>query len=495
MTWALPYLLLGAIAFVGQELPGAWVAPGKASTGEVSTNFRQADLNGDGKTDLVFARKVAFQRDNVFPEEAEAPLPDFGGTPRMDVWNGALYVWLPNRLEVFQWDGKTWRAQFEQELAWPEEGADSGGGATDGGGALSGGALQRFVVDLNGDKTPELAAVSPEGVVFYQRTGDSYALYKRYNVLPQLRLAEQTEQTLWPQAARRIGVPVREMTCRLLLEPAALTVFVREDGPDGQSVYRSIGYPLGPDDSHTNESVSGAIPPYLYPCRLTGDAQIDFAGGRWQSSELSLQQALVYETWASLDGGKRFHVRRSRSFQNFRPQTSFVDFDGDGRLDMITESTGIFDGGVREAVARFLTESSIGHEVNVYRQDEAGFSESPSVHARFTIGLSRPPIYDDGDFTRYQMGDLFNMTGDFNGDHVRDAAVQCAPGHVAVHLTQGGVISSTPAVDVKLAARGILTVFDLNGDGRSDLLLRWNSMEEGKRTEHCMAYFAGEAGP
>lgn len=496
MIWALPYFLLGALTFTGQQLPGLWVSPSKGFTGEVSVNFRQADLDGDGKTDLVFGRKVFFQRDGAFPEDAQAPLPDFHESPVLDVCEGAVYVRLQGRLLILQWDGKEWHKVLDQPLAWPEEETASQEYAKlENQGVLGLGSFQRFVFTLQDDKSPALAAVGPDGVQLYRKQGETYAAYKHYNVLPELTLAERAEQTLWPAAARRIGVPPREMSCRLLVEAAALSVISSEDAENGRYNYRCVSYPLAGEDLHTTERTYGPVPAYLRPCRLNQEPRLAFAGGRWQVSESPLLPELVYETCATLDGGKTFHVRRSRSFQNFRPQASFVDFDGDGRMDMVTESTGLFDGGVRETVARFLTQDRVEHEVALYRQTEAGFAEKPSARARFTLGLGKAPVYGSGDFARYQMGDLVNVTGDFNGDHFRDIVVQDQPGHVAIYLSSEWKIPAKPAAAIAFANRGIFSVFDLNGDGRSDIILRGSDKGAEKKVEPVMVYFSRESTP
>ena len=180
------------------------------------------------------------------------------------------------------------------------------------------------------------------------------------------------------------------MACRFFLDHTALWVLTQEDssgadlGWGGRGVrYFCRAYPLAREgewaaqgDGVTTVS-SDVLPRHLQPCRLNEDGMIDYAGGRWEVSETAAFPVPLYETWATLDGGKHFYVQRAPSLQQSRPHCSFVDFDGDGDLDMVVEATGLFEGGAREALERFLTRSAVDHVIRVHVQGNGRFANTP----------------------------------------------------------------------------------------------------------------------
>jgi hypothetical protein len=235
------------------------------------------------------------------------------------------------------------------------------------------------------------------------------------------------------------------------------------------------------------------LPAHLHPCRLNDDDQIDYAGGLWKLSDSSAVPKAFYETWATLDGGATFHVRHAPSFQNARPRCMFVDFDGDGDLDMVTESAGLLEGGLREGLSRFLTRKALDHSVAVYPQAQGQFWKKPAFRATFRIRLEAPPIRNGPLFGRYQAGELFDLTGDFNGDGYRDALVQEGPGRLGVYLARGLDFPGRPDARPRIPASARFNVADVNGDGRSDIVLSWPSAAgQAAGTERTRILFASE---
>jgi hypothetical protein len=304
-------------------------------------------------------------------------------------------------------------------------------------------------------------------------------------VLPGMRLAGRAPQSLWPPDARRLAFPVLEMACRLTVEGNTVAVITR-DTVDGDRVryrrmrYRWDGEGILPAEAETSQPLAS----HLHPCRLNADGVLDLAGGRWVSSETAMLPLPVYETWASLDGGNTFHVRRSASLPGLRPRCSFVDFDGDGVLDMVTEETGFFDGGVRETLSRVLTLSEIRHTVSVFRQEALGFSKKPTLRAAFSIELESPAISQGPMFQRYRAGELVDVTGDFDGDGTHDVIVRDCMDRLVVHLS--GRDASHAELPIPRAAA--FAVADVNADGRSDIVVK----DEDKPG---MVYFSREEGP
>ncbi len=505
MTAAVACFIFGALTFWEQEVLGLRVGPVKPLSGDASVNCRQSDLDGDGAVDLVFAEEVAFQRRGGFPADARAPLPSIPAMAALDVWKGALYLRSSRRLAVFRWNGVRWAPELDQELDWPGPGAVGGIEAPE---DSIGARFQRFLHDVDGDGIPEVVAVGESGVDVY-RMHERYELFSRLNVLPALSLTPGLPEPIWPPSARRITFPARQMSCRVFLEGPVFSVLVREDTTEGRVCYRRTTHFLDLDSEtpeqpyRREEATSRALPDCVSPCRLNGDRTIDYAGGRWDISTAPAFPMLIYETWASLDGGSTFAMRRTPSFQGFRPQCSFVDFEGDGDLDLLTEGTGIFEGGFREAINRFITHRSVSHTLQVYPQVQGEFSKTPALHVQLRIGLERPPVMNDRTFLCYLSGELVNITGDFNRDGYKDLAVQDKPGNVSVYLAAGFRYPERPDAVLRLPPGSRFAVVDVNGDGRSDIVVRWieessaqdNLSSSGTSdTERCSVYYAAEAG-
>ncbi|MBI2435608.1 MAG: VCBS repeat-containing protein [Candidatus Hydrogenedentes bacterium] len=486
----LPLLCLAALRFTSQEIPAVYVGVVDPLTAEAATNFVQADLDRDGADDLVLAGMVLFQEAGGFPPERRVPLPQPDAPADIDVWRGALYLRSQNSLAIYRWTQGGWETVVGQPLSWPAQPPDLSEEKR---------RLQRYLHDVDGNGDPELIAVDPAGIHVFSRNQESevYAERAVWRILPPLDLVQEEQQQLWPAPRRRLLFPAREMSARFFLQANRISVlsqdletassrgYVRTD----YSVAAGQAWELDPAASSTQATPS--MPAFLRPCRLNNDDVIDYAGGVWQESKASAYPLPVYETWATLDGGATFKVVREPSFQRLRPHCSFLDVDGDGDKDLVSESATLFQGGPREMIAQLLTRSVLDHVLRVYAQESGGFSKAPAVEGQVRINLDAAPYLNGPMFQRYQLGELINFTGDFNGDGWKDVVVREEPERVRLFLSAPGRLGGALETTWSVPGPADIRVYDINHDGRGDLLVQPKQAQQAQ-TPGSLVYFSRE---
>lgn len=506
----IPLLLhfaLGALTFWAQDLPGIRVNPVRSPGGEAIANFRLADINHDGVADLLSPQKVLFQKEGGFPPAAAISLPVEDPDSQMDVWEGSIFILQKKRLSVFTWENGAWQNTIAQEIDWPVPGEKNRFSAKDDD-SMSDKNLDRLLCDLDGDGVPELAAISEDAVHLFRREGDRYIPAAQWHILPPLTLTRQIEQEIWPQENRALVFPARYMSCHIVFETGAISITTRDDvseqpvsyeGPGISFRKKTYSFNPGPPWSlkteNAEESISKPLPPFLKPCRLNEDSLVDYAGSRWISSDTAPLPRFLYETWATTDNGESFQIRRSLVWPGFQPNCSFVDFDNDGDLDMVTEGSLSFDQGIRETIGQFLTSSALGHKIGIYRQIQGVFSKRPDVEKCVSIDVEQPPVRAGMPLQRYLAGELVNLTGDYNGDGYRDLLVRPAQDKLTIYLAIGAGFPDKPDVMLDIEPGAYCAVADINGDKKSDIVVRWTAISNGKQSERTRVFFAREAAP
>ncbi len=491
MIGVLSVLCLGAVTFVEQELEGLVVAS-DVLTGAPIGSFRQADLDGDGAVDLVMRTRVWFQRDGVFPEDASVAIPKDVGVLRCDVWKDTIYLLGNGHLVRLRCDGENWSTISEQDLAPPR-----GYGDAEQHGGQKGAFLffDRFLHDFDGDGVAEVVLAGEDRLHVHILVEGAYGPARPLDVYPPLRLKHPPTQVLWPPLKRQVVSPSREMGCRLVFEGPILRVLWTEDSPDRRIRYRSSAWQVDPKreeplvEESREDALTGFMPTYMLPVRLNQDDTMDFAGVAYSYQDSAVLPIPINETSVSTDGGATVRTVRSKATT---PRCSFVDFDRDGDLDMLTESTKLFDGGIRETVARFITSNRIGHAINVYLQDEkAGYPTTPTFSGEFTVRLSVPPARGDSMFSNYREGKLFDLSGDIDGDGWCDVVLRDMEDRLAVHLCDGARFHDRPDAVLSLSPGAWFSVADINGDGRSDIVANlWGT--EGDVEPRTTVYFSRE---
>lgn len=468
---------LGALVLVEHPLDGVRIGELNPLTGTADVNFRHADMNGDGATDIVLGGSVLFQHAGGFL--APVTLPEGTGASICDLWGNVVYRLDGDTLTVYSWDGDAWRAAQEQpfDVALSFGTSKTQPTAKDDASATS--RFERFLTDLDGDGTPEIILPLEQGLAVFADREGRFVEVQRLDVYPPIHIVNSNQAVLWPPAQRRLSFPPRRMSCRYFFVGNELTTLTEQSVAGGSLQHIITTYTLDSanafavDVDKTRRLVSGALVPSVQPCRLNADAEIDFAGGDWSYAETNPAPSTmlprpVFETVASLDGGKSFQSIRSVSF---RPRCLFVDFDSDGDLDLIAESMAILESSARESIAQLLTSNTLTHRVSIHTQVDGKFERASAVSGQVTLAFSSRPMPNSPLFRSYLAGQLVDVSGDFNGDGVCDLTVQTAPRQIDVFFAdlEKGRFATRPSISTAIASDAYFRVADIDGDGKSDL--------------------------
>lgn len=493
MTAAALMLACASTLFVEMDVPGLRLGEPDPLSGRLWRNYRHADIDGDGNVDLVLPDRVVFQRQGIFRREDSAPIPHAEESPSADVWGPEIYLRRARELLVLRWRDDGWQEALRQEIAWPEKAREDAGEGLPETGSASGLQWERFLHDLNGDGRPEVVLAAEDGLHVFRLRPEGYRREGVADVFPPMELVP-VDVSLWPPPSRHVRMPRLSMGCRVVVDGAEVAVIEPKSTGYARIAYRTYRYTLdvaaGFAVSAPRIESSESMPEFMRPCRLNDDGALDYAGGAWSMSSGAVAPTPIYEVFVSTDGGVGIQRFRAPSFV---PRCLFIDYDGDGRLDLVQEVSGLFEGGAREMVTRMLTATTIRHEVRIHRQTaEGAFPREPDLRARIALDLGEPPIQGGDMFLRYQAGELIDLTGDFNGDGYRDLLVRDRPERLALHLGGARGFARTPTTTIPVRREWRFAVDDVDRDGRSDIVVHWSDAERPDGGERCRVLLTRE---
>lgn len=499
MITILPLLLLGGVAFIEQPIDGLAVLDSTSHDHIRARTWRCADIDGDGAKDILTPNGLAFQRDGQFPKTQQTPFPSLGENPRADVWGSEIYVLLKDRIEVLRWSQSDWQRTLSQPITWANLPATSERHQKRQGGSQPP-KFTRFLNDIDGDGKPEIVVFSKDGLRVYAKGNLFYEEVALWPVLPQVRPVF-LGQTIWPESERKLEMPWLASGARYLVDKGTLTVFTREtvgvigrpfdrdlrsDGRgtvsasfggslDEEAMFKQERYKIGGDNrfalSAQPESVSecGPMSTSWVKATLNADDTMDFVRVRYIGSTSSPYPVAVYEVAASTDGGKTVHTAQCTGAY---PRNVLADFNQDGRLDLVTESKQLVEGGLKETLVRGFTRREVDLDVEVRLQDDAGgFPAKPSIRRRFTVTLDKPPAKLSEMFLRFLEGGFLQLRGDVDGDGQCDAVIHDHPDSLSVYRGDRTAITNSHIGSLPIAPTGVFHVIDVDEDGRADVLI------------------------
>lgn len=460
---------LSEIVFNDQQTPGLRILEVNPLNGKATLNAIQGDISGDGKTDLVFEDMILLQRDGRF-ESLPTPEHFVNSKPSMcDIFAGSLYLRFADGLIAYRWNGQRWVTILDQRIMWPRE--------TRPGGEPEPNALrfERFLHDINDDRVPEIVVPSAKGLHLYSLSRGSYSETTLLDIFPEPRHLTSASMVIWPPEKRRLRFPTLRTRFRTYIDGVNVCVVVEDHVADDTVQFNWTHYRIDPktgfilDPYGTRRFQSQPMAAYLRPCNLNNDGILDFAGGKLTRSQASSLPAPVFETSVIINNKTSTRTIRSRSFS---PLSSYIDINGDSNLDLIVETTELFDGDIRDVLTRSLNDRSVYHRVSAFFQHRDGtFSQDSDVSTRHRINFKQPPLREDNMFKRYKEGNLVNVTGDFNEDGLKDLVVQDAPTRLSIYINRNNKFQIRPDHRLPIREDWYFGVADLDSDGRSDVIV------------------------
>ena len=196
---------------------------------------------------------------------------------------------------------------------------------------------------------------------------------------------------------------------------------------------------------------------------LDGDGFVDLIVRKQVFEGVTSARSTSYVFFGRKDGfsQKPAEVLESEGVSLF--QTQIVDLNGDGRPDLIVPYTsfGVF------ALIRMLTTKTAKVDFQIFPFDAKSrrFTPDPISDRELKFHI---PLSGDSDLQ------AISMTADVTGDGKPDLIFGSSDEQLDIYPALGrGEFAASPAESIEVRASGVLEAVDLDGKGRSDLILHY----------------------
>lgn len=453
------------------EVPGLWAGFAAGPAARVTGNFSHADLNDDGRADLLLERE-AWIRGAGPGWTRKIPLPGGAETDAYDVdREGVLWVISGNRLSGWRlaaaedgWEPATDEVSVDEPVTGREPALDFGC------------ARRRFLYDLDGDDQDDLVTVTPRGVCWHRRQGAGFdAAGRVLTPLPEPQAVYTARGTLWPPGQRALCLPGFRFSAEVSVGADAILLVHGEESAAGMR-WTTLRYPIF-REGHSVKTGEGTrdtgppLPPDAVPVWLDRDAgRPGFARVYREpdSSGIPGEAFAVCEVWEPGETSSRVFRRPAPSGAALYPP--LADINRDGRLDVVLMTVGLARRGPRERAQELLTGNRLQVEVSVWFRQAGGYPREPSWQDNRTVYLDAPPIRQPRMLEAAARGQLASLHGDFNGDGRADLLLRERLDQVACYLCDEGGCARQPVFTVEVSPGEAVVPADINGDGLADVV-------------------------
>lgn len=453
------------------ELPGLWAGFAAGPAARVTGNFSHADLNGDGRPDLLLEREV-WIRGAGSGWARKMSLPGGEDTDAYDVdREGVLWVVSGNRISG-------WRLAVSED-SWEQvsEGQEIDGPAADRDlGPDSGSARRRFLYDLDGDGRDDLVTVTPHGLCWHRRGADRFAETGVVLApLPEPQAVYTVRGTLWPPEQRALRLPVIRFAAEISVGTDGITLVHGEDSAAGTR-WTTLRYPLVREGGavsagEVTREVGPPLPRDAVPVWLDRDAPrpgyarvYREAGG----SGIVGEAFVVCEVWEPGEALPRVFRRPASAGAALYPP--LADVNQDGRLDVVLITAGLSRQGPRERALELLTGNRVQVELSVWFRRSRGYTREPSWQESRTVYLDAPPIRQPRMLGAATRGQLASLCGDFNGDGWADLLIRERLNQAVCYSCGETGCTRQPLFTLEVSAEETVIPADVNGDGLADVV-------------------------
>lgn len=255
----------------------------------------------------------------------------------------------------------------------------------------------------------------------------------------------------------------------LTFDGRVVRVFARppDDAPDGAWLLL---------DERALYDTEVSLPEEYLSSRLIEVADLDGDGRAGLMVVRSMEGALDF--FATSDAG-RFAERRTLQLEGWILPPDLIDLDGDGRVDLVAPT--VEEIGYLKLAKIFVSQGFQMRFWTFKNRPGVRFARTPDEVREITVPLK----YDtSGGRASVEYQAFHSFDGDFDGDGVHDFVVKTGADVLGVFRgTSDGAFSAEPDVMIEIPdASAHLSVeeylFDLDRDGRCDLLLHYRGAGE-----------------